>query len=72
MKLRNVMPILLLGAAGSCWAADHNDAPKVRADPTADINDIYAFVNPNDANETIFVITVVPDAPAGARFSDAV
>ena len=71
MKLKALLAGLLL-VGGFAQAADHNEAPLVRQDPTADINDIYAFVNPNDPDETILVITVFPDAPGGARFSDAV
>ena len=64
--------------AVSSWyalAADHRDAPGVRNDPAADINDIYAFMNPNDSNELILVNTVFPVAPSAdppAQFSDAV
>lgn len=73
MSMRHAcIALLLLCASGAGLAADHNDAPKVRVDPTADINDIYAFVNPNDPGETIYMVTVLPDAPDGARFSDAV
>ncbi|MBD8526177.1 DUF4331 family protein [Pseudomarimonas arenosa] len=53
-------------------AADHRDAPTATADPAADINDIYAFMNPNDSNELVLVTTVVPAADYNSRFSDAV
>ena len=58
----------------STWAiaADHRDAPAVTNDPTADINDLYAFMNPNNADELILVLTVFPFADENARFSDAV
>ncbi len=72
MRILACFATLLLLAAPSAFAADHNDAPKVQQDPTADINDIYAFVNPNDPGELILILTVIPDAPNGARFSDAV
>lgn len=66
----------LLGLISWCaLAADHRDAPEVRNDPAADINDIYAFMNPNDPNELILVNTVFPVAPNAdppAQFSDAV
>lgn len=61
---------LLLSATG--FAADHRDSPLATNDPTADINDIYAFVNPRNPAETIAVITVVPFATALSAFSDAV
>lgn len=72
MKFKALLCTLAILVGVGAHAADHAEAPLVRQDPTADINDIYAFVNPNDASETILVITVVPDAPGGARFSDAV
>jgi len=53
-------------------AADHRDGPLATGDPAADLNDVYLFVNPNDATETILIGTYFPDAPDGARFSDAV
>jgi hypothetical protein len=53
-------------------AADHLDSPTVRTDPAADINDVYAFVNPNDPGELVLAATVIPLAGAPTRFSDAV
>ncbi len=53
-------------------AADHNEAPQVRIDPAADLNDLYAFMNPNDPSELILAATVVPDAGPGTQFSDAI
>ena len=57
---------LLLGAcallfliAGPAGTADHRDAPGVNEDPRADINDIYAFVNPNNGN-VVLAMTVNP------------
>lgn len=61
-----------LGLSAPVLAADHLDAPLVRNDPAADINDLYAFVNPNDADELVLINTVLPAAGVGARFSDAV
>lgn len=62
---------LLVTVTGT-WAADHRDAPAIRSDPAADINDIYPFMNPNDANELIIVYTVFPFADESSQFSDAV
>lgn len=45
--------------------ADHRDAPGVNEDPRADINDIYAFVNPNDGN-VVLAMTVNPFQIGGA------
>lgn len=50
-------------------SADHMDAPATKAEPPADINDVYAFM---DGNNAVFAMTVFPAAPAGARFSDTV
>ena len=64
------LPLLVLAFDAS--AADHLDSPLVRGDPAADINDVYAFVNPNDAGELVVVATVSPLANRNTRFSDAV
>ena len=53
------------------YAADHRDAPMIRTDPAADINDVYAFMNPNNADELILIMTVFPFADESSRFSDA-
>jgi hypothetical protein len=75
MKNKNRLWIAaLLGACllGPAYAADHNDSPIVKADPAADINDVYAFINPNNTNELILIGTFTPAANFGSRFSDAV
>lgn len=56
----------------AAFAADHVDSPATVNDPAADINDIYAFINPNNADEAIYVATVNPFANSATRFSDAV
>ncbi len=73
MKRICLVSILLVWLAGG-WAvaADHADSPIVTRDPAADLLDLYAFVNPNDATETILVMTVFNNAGFDARFSDAV
>ena len=38
--------------------ADHRDAPLIDEDPTADIADVYVFVNPNDPDRVVFAMTV--------------
>lgn len=55
-------------------SADHLDAPATMAEPTADINDVYAFLDkPGDpATNVVFAMTVYPAAPADAKFSDSV
>src|SRR6186997_519486 len=47
------------------WTADHRDAPGVNEDPRADINDIYAFINPNTGN-VVLAMTVNPFQIGGA------
>ncbi len=71
MKPRSFSRIVLL-LAGTLLtfgnrAADHRDAPAINEDPRADINDIYAFVNPKTGN-IVLAMTVNPfqygEAPA--------
>ncbi len=70
--MRKTLVCLLMCLGTAVQAADHRDAPLATADPAADINDIYAFMNPNDPNELVLVHTVVPFADYNSRFSDAV
>mgnify|MGYP000601081092 CR=1 FL=1 len=49
-------------ASGTAFAADHRDSPSQLLNPQADINDIYAFMNPNDPEELVLVMTVVQNA----------
>lgn len=70
--MRQSLSFLLLLLMASAQAADHRDAPIATADPAADINDIYAFMNPVNPDELILVNTVVPFADYNSRFSDAV
>ena len=55
-------------------SADHLDAPATIAEPAADVNDVYTFLDkPGDpATKVIFAMTVFPAAPADAKFSDTV
>jgi hypothetical protein len=67
--------ILLLAAsvASTSQAADHRDSPATAADSAADINDVYMFRSGETLNDrSVFVMTVFPDAPDSAMFSDAV
>ena len=61
-----------LALATGALAADHLDSPTVRADPAADINDVYTFVNPNNPRELIIAATIIPLANNASRFSDSV
>ncbi|MFM9958934.1 MAG: DUF4331 family protein [Phycisphaerales bacterium] len=57
-------------------AADHREAPLIAEDPTADLNDIYVFPNPNDATRLCIMLTVNPfikrEQNAGSNFSENV
>ncbi len=59
-------------ASASAWAADHLDGPLAASDRAADLNDVYAFINPNDADELILVATLFPLANESSQFSPAV
>lgn len=50
---------LALAAAPPARTADHRDAPAIGLDAPADINDVYAFVNPNNRN-VVLAMTVQP------------
>lgn len=51
-------------------AADHEDSPAVRADPSADFGDVIAWMS-SDAQRLQLLATVVRRATAESRFSDA-
>jgi len=50
-------------------AADHGDSPSTKLDPSADINDVYSFV---DGEKVALVMTVVPGAVTDSKFSDKI
>lgn len=49
--------LLSMGLFNSAKAADHGDAPLVSNDQGADIADVYTFLDPNDNNFVVFIIT---------------
>ncbi len=56
-----LMITLVVGvSAAQIGAADHLDSPLVMADGRTDINDIYAFQSPENAGNTVLVMTVNP------------
>lgn len=63
---------LFLCMSSLAFAADHRDAPLSTNDPAADINDVYAFMNPSDPTEVILAVTLLPDANVTTKLSDAV
>ena len=54
-------------------AADHLDSPSVSSDGRLDINDVYAYQSPANANNVVLVMTVNPLAGvlSGTAFSSA-
>jgi hypothetical protein len=59
----------VVGYSASALSADHQDAPATRASPTADINDVYTWM---DGSNVVLAMTTYPDAPQGALFDDRV
>lgn len=64
--LRGLLALTVTSVASWAVAADHRDAPGVKMDPPADINDLYSWV---DGNNVILALTVLPQAGADAAFS---
>lgn len=48
---------LVLTPAPPLNAADHGDAPLSASDQGADLNDIYAFLDPNDNSRVVLILT---------------
>jgi hypothetical protein len=57
------------GISRLAHSADHLDSPAVKADPAADIADLYAFT---DGSRSVFAVTVFPAATTAAKFSNVV
>lgn len=76
-KWRCLLGLTCALAVVNSYAADHaDDVPLQQAQinndlagKQSDINDIYAFMNPGDAEELVLVMTIVPDARPEDRFS---
>ena len=49
---------LLCLFATSLWAADHRDGPRISNDVSADIADLYFFLDPNDPTMAVIIGTV--------------
>ena len=62
----------LFAALGWCsavaTASDHLDAPSLESKGQVDINDLYAFQSPTNANNSVLVLTVNPFAISTATF----
>jgi len=61
--------VAIVGYSASALSADHQDSPAVRMDPTADINDVFSWM---DGSNVVLAMTVYPAAPMGAQFSNSV
>lgn len=70
--LRYFVVLASFGMVSQGFAADHTDGPGVQAAAEADINDLYAFVSPDDPNKLVFIMTVNPFSGLDATPSDAV
>ena len=75
MKRTLILPTLSLALASSFapsgFAADHGDVPAAGTDPTADITDLYAWMN-DDTSRLNLVLNVSSNAGPAATFSPAV
>ncbi|MBM82664.1 MAG: hypothetical protein CMJ78_19040 [Planctomycetaceae bacterium] len=54
--------LLTLCVYGTAFSADHGDDPALRFDTRLDINDLYAFQSPSNADNTVIIMTVGPAA----------
>jgi hypothetical protein len=52
-------------------AADHADGPAAKADPSADITDVFAWMS-TDATRVYLIMDLVRNATTSSKFSDAV
>ncbi len=56
---------VLWGGVPTLYGADHGDAPNASNDIAADINDVYAFLDPNDNQQVVLILTLRGFIPAG-------
>lgn len=61
---RTLLAAALAAPATGAFAADHLDAPGVQGNGQSDINDLYAFQSPANADNSVLILTVNPDAGA--------
>ncbi len=59
----------IIGYAASAYSADHQDGPATTAEPAADINDVFTWM---DGNNVVLAMTTNPTATTGTQFSDNV
>jgi hypothetical protein len=70
-RIQSIAICLALSIPAAAFAADHIDSPTPIKEPSADITDVYAWMN-KDASALNLILNVHPFASAGAMFSDAV
>lgn len=68
---------MLLTLIGLAAASSHREAPAIALDPTADITDFYAFISPENPDNFVLIMNVIPaELPGGGpnfyRFDDNV
>jgi hypothetical protein len=56
---------ILAGLMPAVYGADHGDAPNASNDAAGDLNDVYAFVDPNDNSRVVLIATLRGFIPAG-------
>jgi hypothetical protein len=78
MKIKMRLALVAAGILGagvlqhsSVRAADHADGPAAIADPTSDVDDVYAWMSP-DAADLNLVMTIGKDVPRSFQLSDKV
>jgi hypothetical protein len=61
--------VTIIGYGATALSADHQDGPATTNDPSADINDVFTWM---DGNNVVLAMTVYPAAVAGTQFSNNV
>ena len=59
-RVRAISSFIVLAFLPVLLAADHREAPLIREDLVADINDVYAFLSPTDPDRLVLAMTVNP------------
>jgi hypothetical protein len=60
LKRSSLLATALFLCSLTVWASDHKEAPLTSETPAADLNDVYAFLNPNDPSRLVLALTVNP------------
>ena len=76
LTLALAMLLVLVPHVTDLRSADHREAPLISEDPPADLADMFAFTNPNDAAKVVLALTVngfaVPAVRGSYSFSNEV